>query len=420
MVEAPADGDAITFDEMVAYLGEAGPHPVQDARAARGGGVAPPQRDAPQGAQVPAARHLRGGPLAVTDALPTPPLNSFASDNAAGVSPEVLDAMVAANTGPALAYGDDPWTAKAEAAIRDLFDAPVETLLCWGGTGANVVGLATVLQPWQSVIAPDTAHIVVDECGAPARFTGSTITPVPHDDGKLRPDALAPFVEWLGSEHHPQPAVVSISQATEMGTVYSVDEIAELCDAAHRHGMLVHLDGARIANAVVATGSDVPRLVRDPGRRPDDLRAHQERRDVRRGGGLPAPRAGRPGRVRPQAGGPALVEDAGSSPPRCWRCSTTTSGSATPATPTRWPSCWRRVWPTSPASRSPAPPRSTRCSPSCPPTSIVAAAGVVVLLGVGPERVAGALDDELRHHRGGRRSVRRRSRPTPRVRVASG
>ncbi len=201
----------------------------------------------------------------MSDAAPTPPVNSFASDNAAGVSPEVLDAIQAANSGPALAYGEDPWTARAEAAMRELFDAPVETLLCWGGTGANVVGLASVLRPWQAVIATDSAHIVVDECGAPARFSGSTFAPVPHDDGKLRPEAIEPYLAWLDSVHHPQPAVIAISQATEMGTVYTVDEIAALCDMAHANGMLVHLDGARIANAVVATDTDIQTLVRDPG-----------------------------------------------------------------------------------------------------------------------------------------------------------
>ncbi|MGH9276179.1 MAG: threonine aldolase family protein [Acidimicrobiales bacterium] len=114
-------------------------------------------------------------------------------------------------------------------------------------------------------LATDAAHIVVDECGAPARFTGSTITPIAHRDGKLVPDALDPYLHWLGSEHHPQPAVVSISQATELGTLYTVDEITALADKAHANGMLVHVDGARIANAVVALGADVRTMVRDAG-----------------------------------------------------------------------------------------------------------------------------------------------------------
>jgi threonine aldolase len=194
-------------------------------------------------------------------------VGSFASDNAAGVSPEVLEAIVAANEGAALAYGDDPWTRRAEDALRDLFDAPVESLLCWGGTGANVVGLATLLQPWQAVIAPASAHIVTDECGAPARFTGASVVPVDHDDGKIVPGSLDPYLHWLGDEHHPQPAVVSLSQATELGTLYTADEIAALCDHAHAHGLLVHLDGARIANALAATGdtADIRTMVRDTG-----------------------------------------------------------------------------------------------------------------------------------------------------------
>lgn len=197
--------------------------------------------------------------------LPPPPEGSFASDNAAGVAPQVMAALAAANDGPALAYGDDPWTATAVAALRERFDAPVEVTMCWGGTGANVVGLATVLRPWQAVICPDSAHIVVDECGAPAHFTGATVIPLPHEDGKLRPDALTPYLHWLGDEHHPQPAAVSISQVTEQGTVYSVDEVAALCETAHAHGLVVHVDGARIANALVATGTDLTTMVRDTG-----------------------------------------------------------------------------------------------------------------------------------------------------------
>jgi threonine aldolase len=197
--------------------------------------------------------------------LPPPPTHSFASDNTAGASPEVMDALVAANVGTAMAYGDDDWTRRARAAIQEVFGAPVRSYFCWGGTGANVVGLASVLHPWQAVVCADSAHIVVDECGAPARFTGATIAPVATDDGKLTPEHLEPWRHWQGSEHHPQPAVVSITQSTELGTLYSVDEIGALCEAAHAAGMLVHLDGARIANAVVATGADVPTMIRDTG-----------------------------------------------------------------------------------------------------------------------------------------------------------
>ncbi|WCO68688.1 aminotransferase class V-fold PLP-dependent enzyme [Iamia majanohamensis] len=202
----------------------------------------------------------------MTEALPPPPRASFASDNAAGVAPEVMEALVAANAGPALAYGQDPWSAAAEDALRDLVGVPdAEVLMCWGGTGANVVGLALAVQPWQAVLCVDSAHIVVDECGAPARFTGATIVPVPHVAGKLVPEALAPFLHWQGVEHHPQPGAVSISQATEMGTVYTVDEVAALAEVAHAHDMVLHVDGARIANALVASGTDLRTMVRDTG-----------------------------------------------------------------------------------------------------------------------------------------------------------
>ena len=197
--------------------------------------------------------------------LPPAPAASFASDNAAGVAPAVLEALTAANTTAALAYGADRWTEELTARFRALLDAPVEVLVCWGGTGANVVGLASLLHPWQAVVCAATAHIVVDECGSPTRFTGSMLLPVPSADGKLTPDALAPWLDWMGDEHHPQPKVVSISQATELGTVYSVDQVAALASAAHAADMFLHVDGARIANAIVSTDSDAVSMLRDTG-----------------------------------------------------------------------------------------------------------------------------------------------------------
>jgi threonine aldolase len=176
-----------------------------------------------------------------------------------------MDALVEANTPAALAYGSDRWTEALTERFRALYDAPVEVLLCWGGTGANVVGLATLLAPYQAIVCAESAHIAVDECGAPTRFSGAMLLTVPSDDGKLRPDDLARFGSYIGEEHHPQPAVVSISQVTELGTVYSVDEIATLADEVHRMGMTLHLDGARIANAVAATGAGLPEMIRDAG-----------------------------------------------------------------------------------------------------------------------------------------------------------
>jgi len=188
---------------------------------------------------------------------PTPPACSFASDNAAGVHPAVLDAIARANHGHALAYGDDRWTERAVAAFRQVFDHPVEVAFTWGGTGANVVGLQCLLAPYQAVICPSGAHIAVDECGAPERFTGCKLIDVPTDDGKLTVDHVLEQLHGLGDQHHVQPRVVSITQSTELGTLYSPDEVAALAAVAHAHGLLLHMDGARLANAAAAHGGDV-------------------------------------------------------------------------------------------------------------------------------------------------------------------
>ena len=125
---------------------------------------------------------------------------------------------------------------------------------CWGGTGANVVGLQCLLRPWEAVICPDSAHIHVDECGAPERFTGSKLLAVPTPDGKLRPGQIEAFLHVVGDEHHAQPRVVSITQSTESGTLYQPAEIEAIVEVAHAHDLFVHLDGARLANAGAALG----------------------------------------------------------------------------------------------------------------------------------------------------------------------
>jgi threonine aldolase len=176
-----------------------------------------------------------------------------------------MDALAAVNHGHALAYGRDPWTEQLADVVRDRFGAPVEMLPVWGGTGANVVSLACLTQASDAVVCTDAAHIHVDEAGAPERMTGAKVIALPAPDGKLRPEQLAGPAAWLGDEHHPQPRVLSITQSTEHGTLYSVDEIGELCAAAHRHGMLVHVDGARIANAVAALDRDLRDLTIDTG-----------------------------------------------------------------------------------------------------------------------------------------------------------
>jgi threonine aldolase len=197
--------------------------------------------------------------------LPPPPSVTFASDNAAAVHPAVMDALASVNRGHAIAYGNDATTRAMRDAMRELFGAPVEALPVWGGTGANVVALACLLRASDAVVCTESAHIHVDEAGAPERLAGCKLIPVPTADGKLRPEQLDPFVHWLGDEHHPQPKVVSISQSTEMGSLYTADEVRALADAAHRHGMFVHVDGARVANAAAALGGDLRSFTIDAG-----------------------------------------------------------------------------------------------------------------------------------------------------------
>jgi threonine aldolase len=189
------------------------------------------------------------------------PQRAFASDNASGAHPAVLDALLAANTGHALAYGDDRWTAETEERMRDLFGRDeVSTLLVWNGTGANVTALASMLGPAQAVICSSWAHINVDETGAPERILGAKLIDIDRPDGKLRADDVEAQAHALGDMHHAQPGVVSITQSTELGTVYTVEEIREICAAAHAHGMSVHMDGARLANAVAASGGTIDAL----------------------------------------------------------------------------------------------------------------------------------------------------------------
>ncbi len=190
--------------------------------------------------------------------LPAPPARAFASDNAAGAHPAVIEALLAVNVGSALAYGDDDHTRECAARFRDLFGADVTTRLTFNGTGANIVALATLLGslrgPNHAVVCTDWAHIAVDETGAPERVLATKLIDLPSPAAKLVPEQLAELAHVQGVQHHAQPGVVSITQATELGTVYTADEIAALCDQAHALGMLVHLDGARIANATAALG----------------------------------------------------------------------------------------------------------------------------------------------------------------------
>jgi len=192
-------------------------------------------------------------------------VRSFASDNASGVHPAVMDALVAANADHALAYGADEWTARATEKFCELFGAPVGVRFVWGGTGANVVSLQSLVEPWDAIVCADSAHIAVDECGAPERFTGCKLLTFSTTDGKLSVADVHRSQVGRDDEHHSQAKVVSVTQSTESGTLYSVAELADLCTAAHEHGMRVHLDGARLANAVAALGCDVRAVTVDAG-----------------------------------------------------------------------------------------------------------------------------------------------------------
>ena len=197
--------------------------------------------------------------------LHDPEWRGFASDNYAGVHPEALAAIAAANGGHQVAYGGDVYTARLQEVVRDQFGAQAEVFPVFNGTGANVVALTSVLPRWGAVIAASTAHINTDEAGAPERMTGIKLLTVPTPDGKLTP-ALAAREAWgWGDEHRAQPLAVSITQATEMGTVYTVDEVRALADFAHDRGMTVHMDGSRLWNAGAALGVPLRAITTDAG-----------------------------------------------------------------------------------------------------------------------------------------------------------
>ena len=172
--------------------------------------------------------------------------------------------MAAANEGWAPAYGDDPWTERLRERLRDVL-GDVEAFPVFNGTGGNVTVLAALLRPYEAVICPETAHINVDECGAPERIAGAKLVDVPTPDGKLTPELLRPRLVGFGDQHHVQARVVSISQSTELGTVYAPQEIAALAETAHEAGLLLHVDGARLVNAAQALGLGLRELTTDCG-----------------------------------------------------------------------------------------------------------------------------------------------------------
>ncbi|MDY0910278.1 low specificity L-threonine aldolase [Microbacterium sp. CFBP9034] len=194
-----------------------------------------------------------------------PNLRGFASDNYSGIHPEVLAAISAANDGHQVAYGEDVYTERLQQVFARHFGEGVEAYPVFNGTGANVVGLQSMLPRWGAVIAASTAHINVDEGGAPERVGGIKILNVPTDDGKLTPELIDREAWGWGDEHRAQPLVVSITQSTELGTVYSVDELTAIAEHVHGHGMRLHMDGSRISNAAASLGLPLRAFTRDVG-----------------------------------------------------------------------------------------------------------------------------------------------------------
>jgi threonine aldolase len=188
----------------------------------------------------------------------------FASDNHAGVHPEVLQAIGDANDGHADAYGGDPWTTRALQRFREHFGPSARAFPVFNGTAANVLSIETLTQPWQAVICARTAHLHVDECGAPER-AGRKLLVVDTPDGKVTPELIEPLLVRIGDEHAVQPRVVSIAQSTELGTVYTPPQIEALSTWAHAHGLLLHMDGSRLANAAAALGLPLRALTTDAG-----------------------------------------------------------------------------------------------------------------------------------------------------------
>jgi threonine aldolase len=189
----------------------------------------------------------------------------FASDNNAGIHPVMIEAIMQANSGHVVAYGDDIFTSKAVSIVKQHFGSAIEVFFVLTGTGANVLSLTAITNSFHAIICAQTAHINVDECGAPEKFCNCKLIAVPTVDGKLTPEAVRKHLHGFGFEHHVQPRVISISQPTEMGTIYTPVEIQALADLAKQHNLYLHMDGARLANAAVYLNLTFKELTTDVG-----------------------------------------------------------------------------------------------------------------------------------------------------------
>jgi threonine aldolase len=192
-------------------------------------------------------------------------MRSFGSDNHSGVHPAIIEAIEKANADHAIAYGGDSLSERFVERIKEIFGDAAEPVIVFNGTGANVVALQAATLSFQTIIAPQTGHIAVDECGSPEFMTGAALKTVDSSNGKLCPELLKPLLHGFGNEHHSQPKTVYISQCTELGTVYTPEEIAKLADFLHSYNMYLYMDGARIANAAVALGKSFKEITVDCG-----------------------------------------------------------------------------------------------------------------------------------------------------------
>lgn len=192
-------------------------------------------------------------------------MKMFKSDNTSGVHPRILQAIIDVNQEHAHPYGEDPTTKKAEELISEALGRKADVFFVTTGTAANVIGLSGLLKPYEGIVSADTAHINVDECGAMEKHTGNKIIQIPNKNGKISPKEIYPLLEVVGDEHIVQPKVISISQVTEMGTLYSVEEIKALADFAHENNMFLHIDGARLANALESLGVTLKEMITDTG-----------------------------------------------------------------------------------------------------------------------------------------------------------
>ena len=193
------------------------------------------------------------------------PARSFASDNNATVHPKILRAISLANRGHVVGYGNDRYTAAAVRKFKQHFGSDIGVFMVFNGTAANTLGLKAMTESYQAVICSDAAHIYTDECGAPERFTGCKLIPIGTPDGKLTVEMVRHAYHGIGDQHHVQPRVISITQVTETGTVYQPKEIRDLARFAHQHNMLLHMDGARIANAAASLRLTLRQATRDQG-----------------------------------------------------------------------------------------------------------------------------------------------------------